>query len=109
MIGQASAGPVLAVDIGGTKLAAALVDHGGRAYRVQRAPTPQGPRADAEALWVALDVLVTALLAQDGTDLAGVGVGCGGPMVWPAGLVSPLNLPGWRDFPLLARMTERLP
>ena len=30
-------------------------------------------------------------------------------MVWPAGEVSPLNIPGWRGFPLRARMTERFP
>jgi glucokinase len=30
-------------------------------------------------------------------------------MAWPAGVVSPLNLPGWRDFPLRARLAERFP
>ena len=30
-------------------------------------------------------------------------------MVWPAGDVSPLNIPSWRDFPLRARMEERFP
>jgi glucokinase len=39
----------------------------------------------------------------------GVGIGCGGPMTWPAGEVSPLNIPGWRDFPLRARLAERYP
>ena len=37
----------------------------------------------------------------------GVGAGCGGPMEWPAGLVSPLNMPAWRSFPLRARLRER--
>jgi glucokinase len=101
------AGPVLAIDVGGTKTAVALVDAGGRAYRVLRAPTPQGPRVDAEAVWAPLEALVSALLAEDGPELAGVGIGCGGPMVWPAGEVSPLNIPSWRDFPLRARMQER--
>ncbi len=100
---------VLAIDVGGSKFAAALVDRTGRLLRAARAPTPQGPRADAEVLWKALDKLVTSLLAgPPGADqLIGVGIGCGGPMIWPAGAVSPLNIPGWRDFPLRARMSER--
>ena len=30
-------------------------------------------------------------------------------MEWPAGVVSPLNLPAWRSFPLRARLQERFP
>ena len=37
----------------------------------------------------------------------GVGIGCGGPMTWPQGHVSPVNIPAWRDFPLLDRMRDR--
>jgi glucokinase len=103
-------GPVLAVDVGGTKLAVALVDATGRATRIARTPTPQGPRADSDAVWAALDALTTSLLdAAGGPVVSGVGAGCGGPMVWPAGEVSPLNLPGWRDFPLRARLAARFP
>jgi len=102
---------VLAVDVGGTKLAVAVVDGTGKVVRAARAPTPSGPRADAETLWDALDRLVTSLLTgsppEDGLD--GVGIGCGGPMTWPDGEVSPLNIPGWRGFPLRARMAERFP
>ena len=35
-----------------------------------------------------------------------VGVGCGGPMTPGGELVSPLNIPAWRDFPLKARLAE---
>jgi glucokinase len=35
-----------------------------------------------------------------------VGVGCGGPMQYPAGVVSPLNIPVWRNFPLRSRLAE---
>jgi glucokinase len=44
-----------------------------------------------------------------GERIEGIGVGCGGPMTWPAGEVSPLNIPGWRGFPLRARLAERYP
>jgi glucokinase len=100
---------VLAIDIGGTKFAAGLVGPDGRVLSQARAPTPQ--EADAERLWDALDALVTRLVADAGgggaAGLAGVGCGCGGPMQWPAGRVSPLNIPGWRDFPLRERLAER--
>jgi glucokinase len=107
--------PVLAVDIGGTKLAAAIVDTGGRVAGYAQTPTPQGEQVDAEALWRTLVVLVDGVLDSaaggvDGADgLAGVGVGCGGPMQWPDGVVSPLNIPAWRGFPLLDRLRDRFP
>jgi glucokinase len=102
---------VLSVDVGGTKAAAALLDPTGRVVRSQRVATPEGPGADAEVVWAAVDKLVTSLLAEGlgSAVLVGVGLGCGGPMTWPAGIVSPLNIPGWRDFPLRARFAERFP
>ena len=101
--------PALAIDIGGTKLAAGLVEPGGRVLTWAQVPTPAG--LDAEQLWRTLNALVGQVLERAGTteaDLVGSGCGCGGPMEWPAGLVSPLNIPAWRRFPLRSRLTERL-
>jgi glucokinase len=102
--------PALAVDIGGTKLAAALVEPAGRILTWAQVPTPSD--LDAEQLWRTLDALITEVLDRSGVapaaDLAGCGCGCGGPMEWPAGVVSPLNIPAWRGFPLRARLTDRL-
>lgn len=100
--------PVLAVDIGGTKMAAALVDPGGRVLESARVGTPTGPRADARALWRTVTGLVRSLVGDD-VKVSGVGVGCGGPMTWPAAEVSPLNIPGWRGFPLRERLRELFP
>ena len=93
----------LAVDVGGTKLAAGRVDGTGRVTERAGAPTPTGH--DAEALWRALAAVLDEV-CRDDVPMA-VGVGCGGPMVWPAGEVSPLNIPAWRGFPLRARLGER--
>lgn len=100
--------PVLAVDIGGTKMAAALVDPGGRVLESARVGTPIGPRADARALWRTVTGLVRSLVGDE-FKVSGVGVGCGGPMTWPAAEVSPLNIPGWRGFPLRERLRELFP
>jgi glucokinase len=102
--------PALAIDIGGTKLAAALVEPAGRVLTRAQVPTPRD--LDAEQLWRTLDALITDVLDRSGValaaDLAGCGCGCGGPMEWPAGVVSPLNIPAWRGFPLRDRLTDRL-
>ena len=101
--------PALAIDVGGTKLAAATVEPGGRLIARRQVPTPGD--LDSEGLWRTLDALVQRLLDAAGVaapdELAGVGAGCGGPMQWPAGVVSPLNIPVWRSFPLRERLQER--
>ncbi len=90
--------PVLAVDVGGTKLAAALVDGEGRLTWQARVPTPGA--GEAEELWDTL----AGLLAGAPPGAEACGVGCGGPMDTAAGLVSPLNIPAWRGFPLRDRL-----
>jgi glucokinase len=108
-VGEAS--PALAVDVGGTKLAVAVVEPGGRLVTWAQVPTPR--ELDGEQLWRTLEALVDRVLDQAGLTapavLAGVGAGCGGPMDWPAGIVSPLNIPAWRSFPLRHRLRERFP
>ena len=94
--------PVLAVDIGGTKLEAGLVDSSGRILDSRQAATAG---VDGEALFEELIGIVDPLLALG--PVVGIGVGCGGPMTGGGLLVSPLNIGQWRDFPLAARLAER--
>jgi glucokinase len=101
---------VLAIDIGGTKIAAGLVAPDGTVLTSDRRPTRPGAVDDGEAMWEQLSSLCQAVLDAGGCpDLRGVGVGCSGPMRWPDGLVSPVNLPGWRDFPLRPRLSAAFP
>jgi glucokinase len=90
---------VIAVDVGGTKLAAGVVrDNGTLSSRVS-APTRLD--VDADALFATLTDLVDRL---DASGATAVGVGCGGPMDAGGEHVSPLNIPAWREFPLRARI-----
>jgi len=101
---------VLAIDIGGTKLAAAVAGPGGGLLARETVPTPRA--VDAGQLWRGVEALAARVLGAAGVgaaELAGVGCGCGGPMDWPAGVVSPLNIPAWRSFPLRARLRDRYP
>jgi len=90
---------VVAVDIGGTKLASGIVRDDGTIVEQRTAPTPTG--TDAEALFATLSGLLDGL---DRSGATAVGVGCGGPMTPGGEAVSPLNIPAWRDFPLRQRL-----
>lgn len=87
---------MLALDIGGTKIAGGLVDAGGRLLRHTSRPTGTDP-------FSSLREVVAELAAG---DVAGVGIGCAGPVDAVAGTVSPINIPAWRDFPLVERVRE---
>ena len=95
-------GAVLAVDVGGTKLAAGIVTEEGDVLRHEKVPTP---RHGAEDLFAALLGVIDRVRTGDEVVC---GVGCGGPMQRDGEQVSPLNIPAWRDFPLRARLRDAL-
>jgi glucokinase len=94
---------VAALDIGGTKIAGALVDgHGRILVRAQR-PTPA--QEDGERVMGAVEEVLGELAAAPLWERAtAVGIGSAGPVDASAGTVSPVNVPGWRDYPLVARV-----
>jgi glucokinase len=94
---------VLALDIGGTKMAAGIVTADGELERRAARPTPTG--GDAEAVLAAL--LEAVADVRTGEEVA-CGVGSGGPMTRGGESVSPLNIPGWRAFPLRSRLVQEL-
>ena len=96
---------VLAIDIGGTKLAVGVVDADGRILDRRTVPTPRTD--DADRLFGALSSAIDALDHDAVARAVAVGVGCGGPMTHGGEAVSPLNIPAWRAFPLRDRLNER--
>ncbi len=97
--------PVLAVDIGGTKVAVGVVDPCGHVL-CQRRRSSQA--VDAETLFMSVVELAQAVLAEYGQPVRVCGVGSGGPSRNNHRLLSPLNIAVWRDFPLKERLSAAL-
>lgn len=92
----------LAVDVGGTKLAVGVVDAAGRLSERRSVKTPND--GDPDRLMSALYELISQLEPFDRFSVCGVGVG--GPMTAGGILISPLNIPAFRDFPLARRVND---
>jgi len=97
-------GSILALDIGGTKLAGAVVGPSGSVTERVMRPTPA--THDENALFAGVLEVLAGGRHKGGIDA--VGVGCGGPMEPGGGRVSPLNIPAWRGFPLRSRLADEL-
>ena len=93
---------VLAVDCGGTKVEAALVDAGGVVHAASRFRQPTGSVRSADELARQVRAVVQKSLSgmPPGAGLRGIGIGSAGPIDRDRGSVSPVNLPAWRNFPL---------
>jgi glucokinase len=102
-----TAGLIGAVDIGGTKIAAGVVDAEGRVLR--RAECPTAPeRGLADGLERITDMLRTCA-AQAGGILRGVGIGCTGPVHPRQGTIGEVEfLPGWEGANLAQGLSQAL-
>lgn len=89
---------VIAVDLGGTKIAAAVVRDDGTVHAESHTRRPTGPALDVERLRTVLrDVLHDA--AAYAPDAAAIGVGTAGPFQ-ADGVIAPVNLRGVHGFRL---------
>jgi glucokinase len=95
--GRSIASPMLGLDIGGTKLAAGVVDPDGGVHGFVTAATDPDGRAGVERLLE----LGREAIAEAGLQVDGVGIGCGGPLDTANGvLVAPFHLAGWHGIPV---------
>jgi glucokinase len=97
----------LCLDIGGTKIAAGLVDAGGALVHTAVRPTPA--HAAAEEVWDAVAAAIADALGATGGAVAAVGIASAGPIDLRSGRVSPINIGCWRDFPLRDRVAALIP
>ena len=95
---------MIGVDLGGTKIEAALVDDRGAIVNGSRRPT--GPERGADGVLADLVALTSDCLAASEAAVLGVGVGVAGQVDPVAGTV--LHAPNleWTDVPLRARLEE---
>jgi glucokinase len=92
------------IDIGGTKVAAGLVDGQGEIIYKTRVPMAAG--GDAGSGFAAVRSAIEAVLcAQPGAAVSGIGICSPGPLDPRTGVVlNPPNLPCWRNFPLASEV-----
>ena len=97
---------VLAIDIGGTKIAAAVVDAEGTILNDQLRPTAVS--GDPEVVFAGVESAVRGLIGQlePSSDRIRVGISSAGPIDGPAGTISPVNIGAWRGFPVAARVAD---
>ena len=100
-------GLILGVDIGGTKIAAGLVDREGKIVRQIRHPMVANRTAEAglEAVFGAIDAVSSPALDS---RFDAIGICAPGPLDPKTGVVlNPPNVPCWRNFPLGMRVAEK--
>ena len=97
----------LGIDIGGSKIAAGLVDHDGRMSARRQRPTP---REGGRSILNAAADLATEVLQSSVADIVGVGIGAGGQIDPVRGYVVSATdiLPGWAGTQVKSILGERL-
>jgi glucokinase len=99
---------VLGLDIGGTKLAAGVVDPAGHvlSFELESTLAEEGPERGLARLFD-LGRRAVAAAGLDMAQIGIVGIGAGGPLDAGRGvLIAPPHLPGWRHVPLTALAEE---
>jgi hypothetical protein len=101
--------PVLAVDLGGTKIIAALISNNGEMLASETCPTlaDEGPESVIKRIFAAIDHLLS-LRNIDISQLYGISIAAAGVIDMGKGIItlSP-NLLGWRDIPLRSIVQAR--
>jgi len=101
--------PVLAIDLGGTKIIAAIISNKGQviAKEYRLALADEGPQAVIKRILSAIDHLLS-LRNIDSSQLDSISIAAAGAIDFDKGLVtSSPNLPGWYDIPLRDIIKER--
>jgi glucokinase len=91
----------LAIDIGATKFAVAIVSASREISLRQEIPASQ--------LWDGLAKILAEVAADHSHQVRKIGIGSAGPINTQTGEISPVNIAAWRNFPIVARVNEIFP
>src|SRR6202161_1013633 len=100
-------GHLIGVDVGGTKVAAGLVNATGEITFQTRTPMVSNDAAAGLAAVASAIDSVRAESCSQSCLIAGIGICAPGPLDPRTGIViNPPNLPGWRNFPLATEISK---
>jgi len=91
----------LAIDIGATKFAVALVNPKGEVLFRKEVPASQ--------LWDGLAAILSEIAGDTSQEILKIGIGSAGPINTQTGEISPVNILAWRSFPIVAKVKEIFP
>ena len=93
--------PTLAIDIGATKIAVAVVSPTQEVTLRREIPSSE--------LWNGLSTALLDVARESDVELKKIGIGSAGPINTAQGTISPVNIPSWRDFPLISLIQDLFP
>jgi glucokinase len=91
----------LAIDIGATKFAVALVNPKREVLFRREVPASQ--------LWEGLVSILSEIAADESEKITKIGIGSAGPINTQTGEISPVNILAWRSFPIVGKVREIFP
>jgi glucokinase len=101
--------PVLAIDLGGTKIITAIISNSSQviAKEYQLTLADEGPQSVIERMFSAIDHILS-LRNMNSSQLASISIAAAGAIDSDKGLItSSPNLPGWHDVPLRDIVKEK--
>ena len=94
---------VVAVDIGATKAAIAIVSN--KLEVIKKTEVPTGSNSD---IWSRIEKATQLLIDSFNFQIDGVGIASAGPINLKTGSISPVNISNWREFPIVERFSKLL-
>jgi glucokinase len=93
----------LGIDVGATKVAIATI---GDDLSVHQKKEVLTSAENGEVLWSNIAEVIAGFIKSEPGSLLGIGVASAGPLDIPRGTLSPVNIPIWRNFPIISRLQE---
>jgi glucokinase len=93
----------LGIDVGATKIAIATISCD---FDVLEKVELSTNVSSSNELWGEIDAVAARFIGNQSGKLLGIGIGSAGPLDVKAGTLSPVNIPFWRDFPIISLLAK---